>query len=141
MTIAATLAAAIGFLAYMARWGAMFGGMGGRRNGGGVIELLAWAILAPLIATLIQLSISRTREFMADEGSAHVSGRPLELASALRKISAYAEQYPQRDLANPATAHMWIASPISGGCLTSLFSTHPSTEERIRRLEHMAGMG
>ena len=140
MTIAATLAAAIGFLAYMARWAALFGGFGGdNRRGGGGLELLVWAILAPIIAMIIQLSISRTREYGADDGSAHLSGRPLELASALRKISAISKQRPQQDLANPSTAHMWIASPFSSGCLSTIFSTHPPIEVRIRRLEQMAG--
>jgi heat shock protein HtpX len=139
MTVAATLAAAIGLLAYFARWAAIFG-MGGRRGGGGIIALLIWSILAPIIALIIQLAISRTREYGADRGGAEISAQPLMLASALRKISDYSTMRPQQDLANPATAHMWIASPFSGGMLRSLFSTHPPVEERIRRLEKMAGM-
>jgi len=139
MTVAATLAAAIGMLAYFARWAAIFG-IGDRRGGGGVIGLLVWAIIAPIIAMIIQLAISRTREYGADRGSAEISEQPLMLASALRKISDFSTTRPQRDLANPATAHMWIASPFSGGLLRSLFSTHPPVEERIRRLEKMAGM-
>jgi heat shock protein HtpX len=142
MTIAATLAAAIGFLAYMARWASFFGGFGGGgdRRGGGMLELLVWAIIAPIIAMMIQLSISRTREFGADQSGANMTGQPLQLASALKKISASAEAVPQTDLASPATAHMWISSPISSGCLTSIFSTHPPIEERVHRLEHMAGV-
>lgn len=139
MTVAATLAAAIGMLAYFARWAAIFG-IGDRRGGGGVIGLLVWAIIAPIIAMIIQLAISRTREYGADRGSAEISEQPLMLASALRKISDFSTTRPQRDLADPATAHMWIASPFSGGLLRSLFSTHPPVEERIRRLEKMAGM-
>ena len=139
MTVAATLAAAIGMLAYFARWAAIFG-IGDRRGGGGVIGLLVWAIIAPIIAMIIQLAISRTREYGADRGSAEISEQPLMLASALRKISDFSTARPQRDLADPATAHMWIASPFSGGLLRSLFSTHPPVEERIRRLEKMAGM-
>jgi heat shock protein HtpX len=144
MTLAATMAAAIGFLATMARWTAIFGGFGGNdRRGGGGLEILVWAIIAPILAMMIQLSISRTREYSADSGSAHVTGQPLELASALKKISTMAEMHQQADLANPATAHMWIESPFAGnrGCLGSIFSTHPPTEERIRRLEHMAETG
>jgi len=138
MTIAATLAAAIGFLAYMARFAAFFG-VGDRRSGGG-LALLVWAILAPIIALVIQLSISRTREFGADRGGAEFSHQPLMLASALRKISAASQVNPQSDLADPSTAHLWIASPLSRGTLAALFSTHPPMEERIRRLEKMAGL-
>ncbi len=139
MTVAATLAAAIGFIAYIARWGAIFG-LGGRRGGGGVVALLIWAVLAPIIATMIQLAISRTREYGADKGGAEMSGQPLMLASALRKIHNAAMLRPQRDLANPSTAHLWISSPLSGSAFASLFSTHPPVEERIRRLEKMAGV-
>jgi heat shock protein HtpX len=136
MTIAATIAAAIGLIAYMARWAAIFG-MGGRRGGGGALGLLVWAILAPIIAMIIQLAISRTREFGADRAGAEISGQPLMLASALRKISSVSRMRPQADLAEPSTAHLWIASPLSGGFLATLFSTHPPVEERIRRLEQM----
>lgn len=134
MTIAATIAAAIGMLAYMARFAAIFGD---RRGGTQMLEILVWAIIAPLIAMLIQLSISRTREFMADEGSARITGQPLALASALQKLSLIATRYPQHDLANPSTAHMWISSPMAGGWLLYLLSTHPPVEQRIRRLENM----
>ena len=135
MTIAATVASAIGFLAYIARFAAIFGG---RRGGGGLLVLLVWTILAPIIAMIIQLSISRTREYSADSSSARFSHNPLALASALRKISSVSEVRPQDDLANPSTAHMWITSPLSGGFFRTLFSTHPPIEERIKRLEKMA---
>jgi heat shock protein HtpX len=137
MTVAATLAAAIGLLAYFARWAAFFGA-GDRRGGGGLIALLVWSIIAPIIAMIIQLAISRTREYGADRGGAEITAQPLMLASALRKISDYSSVRPQQDLADPSTAHMWIASPFSGGLIASLFSTHPPVEERIRRLEKMA---
>jgi heat shock protein HtpX len=126
-------------LAYFARWAAIFG-MGGRRGSGGIFALLIWSIIAPIIALIIQLAISRTREYGADHDGAEISAQPLMLASALRKISDYSAVRPQRDLADPSTAHMWIASPFSGGFIASLFSTHPPVEERIRRLEKMAGM-
>ena len=137
MTVAATLASAIGFLAYMARFAAIFGG--GNRRGGG-LELLVWAIIAPLIALMIQMAISRAREFQADDGSAHITGQPLQLASALAKITSFSQIIPQDDLANPSTAHLWIANPISSGFIGSLFSTHPPVEVRIRRLRKMAGV-
>jgi heat shock protein HtpX len=137
MVIAATMASAIGMLAYMGRFGALFG-FGDRRGGGGILTILLWAILAPIIAMLIQLSISRTREYSADKGGAEFSENPLALASALRKISSVAERHPQQDLANPTTAHMWIASPLSANGIMALLSTHPPIEERIKRLEQMA---
>jgi len=140
MTIAATIAAAVGFIAYIARFAAIFG-LGDRRGGGGLFVLLAWAIIGPLIATIIQLTISRTREYGADRAAAEFTRNPLALASALKKISGYAEAYPQQDLANPSTAHMWIASPLSGGFLRSIFSTHPPIAERVKRLEKMAETG
>jgi len=90
---------------------------------------------------IIQLSISRTREYSADSSGARFSRNPLALASALRKISSASEIRPQKDLANPSTAHQWIASPLSGGFFRTLFSTHPPIEERIKRLEKMAEMG
>ncbi|MCX6647036.1 MAG: zinc metalloprotease HtpX, partial [bacterium] len=125
MVVAATMAAAIGMLAYMGRFGALFGFGGDRRDGGGILTILLWAILAPIIAMLIQLSISRTREYSADRGGAEFSEHPLALASALRKISSVAERHPQQDLANPTTAHMWIASPLSTQGIMALLSTHP----------------
>jgi heat shock protein HtpX len=134
-TIAATLASAIGMLAYMARWGAIFGGYGGRddrNNSGGVIGLLVMTIVAPLAATLIQLAISRSREYLADEGGARFSHKPWALASALEKLHNINQQRPMG--AQPATAHLFIVNPLSARGLASLFSTHPPVEERIARL-------
>jgi heat shock protein HtpX len=138
MTIAATLAGAITMLAHMAQWGAIFGF--GRRDeedsgGGGMLSLLFMAILAPIAATLIQLAISRSREYFADSTGAAIAGAPSGLARALEKLH-YASQRLPMD-ANPATAHLFIVNPLTGGSLMNLFSTHPPIEERIRRLRHM----
>jgi heat shock protein HtpX len=138
-TIAATLAGAIMMIATMARWGALFGGFGGRdgeERGGGIIELLAMAILAPMAASLIQMAISRTREYQADASGARLTHHPLYLANALRKLEASNERMPMD--AGPATAHLFIVNPLSAQGLTRLFSTHPPIEERIARLEEMA---
>ena len=135
-SIAATIAAAIMFAAHSARWAMMFGGYGGRDDGrdrgNNPIALLATIILAPLAAMLIQMAISRSREFSADAGGAQITGNPYGLADALRKIDAVSKRVPLD--ANPATAHMFIVKPFSGGGLMSLFSSHPPTEERIRAL-------
>jgi len=136
-SIAATIGAAIMFLANMARWGAIFGGSRDDREGGNPIALLATALLAPIAAMIIQAAISRSREFAADEGGARISGKPMSLASALQKITATVEQVPMD--ANPATAHLFIVKPFAGQGLMNLFSTHPPTEERIARLRAMAG--
>jgi heat shock protein HtpX len=138
MTVAATLAGAITMLAHMAQWGAIFGF--GRRDdedsgGGGVLGLLFMAILAPIAATLIQLAISRSREYFADSTGAAVAGSPSGLARALEKLH-YASQRLPMD-ANPATAHLFIVNPLTGGSLLNLFSTHPPIEERIRRLRRI----
>jgi heat shock protein HtpX len=136
-SIAATVAGAITYLAHMAQWAAMFGA--GRDNddeGGGTFGLIFMAILAPIAAMLIQMAISRSREYEADRGGAQISGNPLYLAGALRKLEMANRQIPLD--ANPATAHMFIVNPLTGGGLMSLFSTHPPLEERIRRLEAMA---
>ena len=138
-SIAATLAGAIMILASMARWGAIFGGFGGGDDDrrGGMIELLLMAFLAPLAATMIQLAVSRTREYQADASGARLTHHPLYLAGALRKLEAANERMPMD--AGPATAHMFIVNPLSArGLMSKLFSTHPPLEERIRRLEHMA---
>jgi heat shock protein HtpX len=139
MTVAATLAGAITMLAHMAQWGALFGGFGRRdddeQGGGGVLGLLFMAILAPIAATLIQLAISRAREYFADRTGAGIAGSPADLARALEKLH-YASQRLPLD-ANPATAHLFIVNPLTGGSLLSLFSTHPPIEERIRRLRSM----
>ena len=134
-TIAATLGATIMMLASMARWGAMFGGYGDRGDrdrGGSPFVLLAMAVLAPLAAGLIQAAISRQREFAADRGGAEIVGTPTGLASALRHLDAAVHQVPLD--ANPATAHMFIMKPFSGEGLMSMFSTHPSTEARVKAL-------
>jgi len=138
MTVAATLAGAITMLAHMAQWGAIFGF--GRRDeedsgGGGMLSLLFMAILAPIAATLIQLAISRSREYFADSTGAAIAGSPSGLARALEKLH-YASQRLPMD-ANPATAHLFIVNPLTGGSLVNLFSTHPPIEERLRRLRHI----
>jgi heat shock protein HtpX len=138
-TIAATFASAISFLAYMARWGAILGGGRNDRDRGGILGLLFMAIFAPIAAMIIQLAISRSREYMADETGAKISQNPLALASALRKLSEYSKRLPIK--ATPthnATAHMFIVKPFAGGGLSALFSTHPPIEKRIARLEAMA---
>jgi heat shock protein HtpX len=137
-SIAATLASVVMMLGSWARWAAMFGGLGGRDDDerGGILGMLAMAILAPLAATLIQLAISRTREYQADASGAKLTHNPLDLANALRKLEAANERMPLID-ATPATAHLFIVNPLAGGLFARLFSTHPPIEERIRRLEHM----
>ncbi|MBI2071444.1 MAG: zinc metalloprotease HtpX [Gemmatimonadetes bacterium] len=132
--VAATIAAAIMMLAYMARWGAIFGGLGGRdnRGGGGIFTLLATAIVAPIAAMLIQAAISRSREFGADRGGAEIAGSPQGLADALRKLEVASKQLPLQ--ANPATAHLFIVQPFAGQGIISLFSTHPPTQQRVARL-------
>lgn len=140
-SVAATMAAAIIMVARMAQFAALFGGYGGRGDdrdrGNNPIALLAMIILAPLAAFLIQMAISRSREFAADAGGASIAGTPYGLADALRKIDAISKRVPLD--ANPATAHMFIVKPFSGGGITSLFSSHPSTEARIRAL--LGGVG
>ena len=133
-SIAATLAGAIMMVASMARWAALFGGFGGRDDddGGGIIGLIAMSILAPMAAMLIQMAISRSREYAADAAGASFAGSPYGLASALKKISSASRQIPMK--AEPATAHMFIMNPLSGKSLMNLFSTHPPVEERIHRL-------
>ena len=134
-TIAATIAGAISYLAFMARWAAFF--RGGRDDDkGGILGLLAVAILAPIAAVVVQMTISRSREYAADEGAARISHKPLSLANALKKLHAYSRKVPLA--AQPATAHLFIVNPLSGRGLASLFSTHPPLEERIRRLEALA---
>jgi len=141
-SIAATLAGVVMMLASMARWAALFGGL--RRDddegGGGIVGLIAMAILAPIAAMLIQFAISRSREYLADETGAKVARNPLGLARALEKLTLASERVPMQ--AGPATAqatsHLFIVNPFSGKSLMSLFSTHPSAEDRIRRLRSMA---
>ena len=135
-SVAATLAAAIMMTARMAQYAAFFGGYGGRGDGrdrgNNPIALIATIILAPIAALLIQMAISRSREFSADAEGARIAGNPYGLADALRKIDAAAKVVPLD--ANPATAHMFIIQPFTGSGLTSLFSSHPPTEARIRAL-------
>jgi heat shock protein HtpX len=139
-TIAATFAGAIMMLRQMAWWGAMFGGSRDRENRGGGLELLVVMIVAPLAATLIQLAISRSREYDADKGGAILTGDPMSLASALSKISVGNAHARVPLTTNPATAHLFICNPLKGEGLMALFSTHPPTTERIKRLEAMAGV-
>ena len=138
-TIAAAMAGAVSMLANMAQWGMIFGSRNDDRGGGHPIAALAMIIVAPLAAMLVQLAISRSREYGADASGAAISSDPLSLADALRKLHLGAAQIPME--ANPATAHMFIVNPLTGGGLMKLFSTHPPMEERIRRLESMAGAG
>ncbi|MGH8058039.1 MAG: zinc metalloprotease HtpX [Candidatus Entotheonellia bacterium] len=139
MTVAATLAGAITMLAHMAQWGALFGGFGRRdddeQGGGGMLGLLFMAILAPIAATLIQLAISRAREYFADRTGAAISGTPAGLARALEKLHYASQRLPLQT--NPATAHLFIVNPLTGGSFMTLFSTHPPIEERIRRLRSL----
>ena len=140
-TVAATLAGAIAMLSRMAQFGAMFGG--GRSNeeggrGGNILVVLIVSIFASMAAMLIQMAISRSREYMADEGGAHLA-HPLSLAKALGKLDMASKRIPMK--ANPSTAHMFIVNPLRGGGVLSLFSTHPPMEERIARLEEMARTG
>lgn len=138
-TVAATVAGAISMLANMAQWAMIFGGFGGRSDNreGGMSGLgaIIMIILAPIAAMLIQMAVSRSREFEADAGGAKLCGNPLWLADALRKLHIGVQRVPMD--ANPATAHMFIVSPLRGGGMMSLFSTHPPMEERIARLEAM----
>lgn len=140
-TVAATIAGAISYLSHMAYWGALFGG--GRRDdgdrNGSPIVLIAMMIVAPIAAMIIQLAISRSREYGADEGGARITGNPLNLANALKKLDYYNKRIPMEGV-NQATSHMFIVSPLSGSGITKLFSTHPPIEDRIRRLEAMAGV-
>lgn len=141
MTVTAAIASAIMMMANMARWAAMFGGAGGRDNknrSGGMIGLLAAAIIAPFAAMLIQLAISRSREYAADEGGARLAGSANGLAAALRKLDQAAPRYQFN--AAPQTAHLFIVNPIRGSFIADLFRTHPSTETRIERLIKLNGL-
>jgi len=140
-TLAATMAGAIGMLARMAQFGALFGGARSDEDeggGGNFIAVLIFSMIAAFAAILIQMAISRSREYLADEGGAHLS-HPLSLAKALGKLDMAAQRIPME--ANPSTAHMFIVNPLRGGGVLSLFSTHPPIEERIARLEEMARTG
>jgi len=134
-SIAATLAGAVMMLANMAKWSAIFGGGRDDDDRGGMIGLIAMAILAPIAAMLIQMAVSRSREYLADEEGARVSGKPFGLASALEKLSRASQIVPMD--ANPSTAHMFIVNPLAGLSFSNLFSTHPPIEERVARLRRM----
>ena len=137
-TIAATIAGAITMIANMAQWAAIFGGFGGRddREGTNPLALLIGIIVAPIAAMLLQMAISRSREYEADRVGAQICGQPLSLADALRKLERGNDLHPMR--AEPATAHMFIVNPLRGQAFASLFSTHPPMPERIARLEGLA---
>ena len=137
-SIAATLAGVIMMLADMARWAAIFGFGRSERDdegGGGILGLILMSVLAPIAAIMIQMAISRSREFLADATGARIAGNPLGLASGLGKLARASEMVPLE--ARPETAHMFIVSPLAGGSFLSLFSTHPPVEERIARLRAM----
>lgn len=131
-SIAATMAGAIMMLATIARWSAIFGGMGDDNEGMGGFGLIIMSILAPIAAMLIQTAISRSREYLADASGARFAGKNEGLARALEKLGTYSRRLPMK--ANPSTAHMFIVNPLSGQKLMRLFSTHPPLEERIARL-------
>ncbi len=138
-TIVATIAGAITMLARMLQWAAMFGGVDRDNRKGGVFSLIAmllFAILAPIAAMIIQLAVSRSREYLADEGGAKLCGNPLYLANALKKLSEGVRRNPMTT-SNPSTSHLFIVNPFSAKGLVNLFSTHPPMEERIKRLENM----
>jgi len=135
-TIAATFAGAIGIIASIARWGAFFGGYGRDSNRGGGIGLLATAIVAPLVAIVLQTAISRQREYKADAAAGRMTGRYLPLASALQKL--HRSPVKMNLEKSPSTAHLMIANPLSGRGLTAMFSTHPPVEKRIKRLHEMS---
>lgn len=140
-SVAATIAGAISFVATMARWGAMFGGGGGDDddNRGGLIGILVASLVAPIAAMIMQMAVSRSREYAADALGAEIAGRPQGLASALRKLDVMSQRVPMA--VNPSAAPMFIVNPLRGAWAqgaSRMFSTHPPTEERIRRLNEMA---
>jgi heat shock protein HtpX len=138
-TVAASIASTIMFVASMARWGLMFSGYGGDRDRGGTnpLALLVAAIVAPLAALLIQMAISRSREYGADEAGARFAGNPYGLANALKKLQTMSARIPLK--ASPSTAHMFIVKPFTGGGIFAIFATHPPIEKRIARLMEMRG--
>jgi heat shock protein HtpX len=138
-TVAATMAGAIGMLGSMVKWGAIFGGVGGRDRDDNTFALLAMAIVAPIAAMIIQFAVSRQNEFVADETGAKISGKPRSLATALVRLDNYAHKIPMN--VNPAGAALAIVNPLSaiqGRAFLKWFSTHPTTEERVARLESLA---
>ncbi|NWF52104.1 MAG: zinc metalloprotease HtpX [Nitrospirae bacterium] len=135
-TIAAAIAGAISYLAQMAQWAMIFGHRGDDDEGGNPLAALIMMIVGPIAALIVQMAISRSREYAADEGGARLAGNPRFLSNALRKLHLTSQKIPMN--ANPATSHMFIVNPLSGGGLLKLFSTHPPIEERIARLESMS---
>ncbi|UCE70717.1 MAG: zinc metalloprotease HtpX [Nitrospiraceae bacterium] len=133
-TVAATIAGAISYLAHMAQWAMIFGGRDDD-DGGNPLAAIVMMIVAPIAAMLIQMAISRSREYAADRGGAKIAGNPQHLADALKKLHMASQRVPMK--AEPATAHMFIVNPLSGRGFSKLFSTHPPMEERIARLESM----
>ena len=137
-SIAATFAGAIAMLGNMLQWAAIFGGGNNdEEDGGNMFGSLAIAFIAPMAAMLIQMAVSRSREYLADASGARICGKPLALANALRKLQMGAQAVPMTE-ATPATSHMFIVNPLAGGSMLKLFSTHPPMEERVARLELMA---
>ncbi|MCL4476088.1 MAG: zinc metalloprotease HtpX [Nitrospirae bacterium] len=135
-TVAATIAGAISYLAQMAQWAMIFGGRNSDdERGGNPVAALVMMIVGPIAAMMIQMAISRSREYGADAGGAKIAGNPLHLANALKKLHMASQRIPMN--ASPATSHMFIVNPLSGGGLLKLFSTHPPIEERVARLESM----
>ncbi len=133
-TVAATIAGAISYLAQMAQWAMIFGGRSSDEEGGGnPVAAIVMMIVGPIAAMMVQMAISRSREYGADAGGAKIAGNPLYLANALRKLHMASQKIPMQS--NPATSHMFIVNPLSGGRFLKLFSTHPPMEERIARLE------
>jgi heat shock protein HtpX len=138
-SVAATLAGVIMYVASMIKWAALFGfGGSDEEDGGNPIAAIGLAIIAPIAAMLIQMAISRSREYLADQTGAQLSGTPQHLASALEKLTAWSQRAPMQD-GNPATAHMFIVNPFTGQQVMQWFSTHPPVEERVSRLRAMAG--
>ena len=137
-SIAATIAAVISYVAMIARWGAIFGGFSRDNDGPNFLELIALAIVAPLMAMFIQFAISRSREYLADETGAKLTKDPHSLASALEKISSGVKKHPfTRMGTTEATAHLFISNPLKGASFVELFSTHPTTTKRVARLRSM----
>ncbi len=134
-SIAATMAGAISYLATMAQWAMIFGGRSDDEDGGGIIGAIAMMIIAPLAASLIQMAISRSREFQADATGAAICGSPHSLASALQRLEQSNKRQPMD--VNPATAQMYIVNPLAGGQIAKLFSTHPPIQERVERLKRL----
>jgi heat shock protein HtpX len=138
-SVAATIAGVIGYIAMMARWGAIFGGFGGRDRRGGGLELIILAILTPILAMIIRLAISRSREFLADESGAKLIHNGYSLASALEKLETASQKMPLRPSSSTeTTAHMMIVNPFRGRGMIKLFTTHPPVKERVKRLRSMS---